>query len=745
MSSQTVYRTCNVCEAMCGLAMTVEEGRITGVRADKDDVFSRGHICPKGPAMREVLEDPDRVRVPLRRTGSSWKEISWDEALDETATRLRELRAKHGKDSVGIYLGNPNVHNHGAILGVQGFAKAVGTKNRFDANSQDANPKLFACMVMYGDQAAITIPDVDRTDYFLVLGANPAASMGSLMTLGDVRGRLAEVRERGGKIVLVDPRRTETAGWSDEHHFIRPGADAAFVLALLHVVFERGVNREAIAKQARGLEALEGYARAFSPERVAKAVGIPAETIRRIATDFASAKRAVAYGRVGTCTNEFGPTAIWLIEALNVVTGNFDSPGGLMFPSPAVDVANIGRAVIGNHYARWRSRVRGLPEFGGLLPAAVMAEEMETEGAGQIRGFVTLAGNPVLSTPNGERLAQALSKLEFMVSVDYYLNETTRHAHILLPPVHALERSHFDLVFHALAVRNTVKYSPRVVEPAPGAREDFSILYDLGMRLGGVRLGHPVLDRLARMAWKRGWSLTPDAIVDFALRIGPYGDRFLPKKNGLNLKKVKAAPHGIDLGPMVPSAKERVRTRDGLVDLAPAVFAPEMPRVERWLGERDEAELVLIGRRHLRTNNSWMHNVHSLVKGPDRSQLLMNREDAARMNLEAGQAVRVRSRVGVVTTNVLPTDDIMPGVVSLPHGYGHAAAASTMRIAGATAGANVNAITDDLLVEPILGTAILNGVPVTVEAVGAASSSASSSSSTSSSSSASSSSSVSSS
>jgi anaerobic selenocysteine-containing dehydrogenase len=718
MSSRTVMRTCNVCEAMCGLAITVDEqDRITDIRADKEDVFSRGHLCPKGPAMREVLEDPDRLKKPILRTANGWKEIAWDEALDLAASKLAGIKDRHGKDAVGLYLGNPNAHNHGAILALQGFARALGTRNRFDANSQDANPKLFACMVMYGDQAAITIPDVDRTDYFLMLGANPAASMGSVMTLGDVRGRLAEVRSRGGKIVLIDPRRTETAGWSDAHHFIRPGGDAAFLLALLHVLFEIGrVDERGLAATTRGVAELRAIAARFPPERVAESVSIPAATIRGIAHDFASAPRAVIYGRVGTCQNEFGPVASWLIEAINVLTNNFDRPGGAMFTSPAIDVARLGRAIIGNHYARWRSRVRGLPEFGGLLPAAVMAEEMETPGAGQVRGFVTIAGNPVLSTPNGERLATALSKLEYMVSIDYYMNETTRHAHLILPPMHALERSHYDLVFHALAVRNTVKYSEPVVPPQAGARDDFNILYELGMRLGGIKFGHPAIDRLARMAWKRGWRITPDHVLDLALRIGPYGDRFLPKR-GLNLKKVREAPHGIDLGPLQPSARERVRTEDGLVDCAPAVFVSEIERVDRWIEDTSRAELVLIGRRHLRTNNSWMHNVRSLVKGPDRSQLLMNRDDAERMRLVEGQEVRVRSRVGAVTTHVLPTDDMMPGVVSLPHGYGHAAAADSMRIAGATPGPNVNAITDDLLVEPILGTAILNGVPVTVERV----------------------------
>jgi anaerobic selenocysteine-containing dehydrogenase len=706
---------------MCGLSMTVEGGRITDVRADKEDVFSHGHLCPKGPAMREVLEDPDRIRRPMRRTGSGWKEIGWTEALDEAGSRLGEIRARHGRDAVGLYSGNPTAHNHGAILATQGFAKVLGSRNRFDANSQDANPKLFSCMVMFGDVLAIPIPDVDRTDYFLVLGANPAASMGSLMTLGDVRGRLGDVRARGGKIVLFDPRRTETADWCDAHHFLRPGGDAALLLAILHELYaSKRVDEARLEQTVRGVRELGTIAADFPPERVAEATGVAPEVIRAVARDFAAAERAVCYGRVGTCQNEFGPVASWLIDAINVVTGNFDRPGGAMFPKPAVSVSSMARKLVDVRYDRWKSRVRGLPEFAGQLPAAVMAEEMETPGEGQIRGFITIAGNPVLSCPNSERLSRAMEGLEHYVAIDYYLNETTRHAHLILPPVHALERAHYDLVFHALAVRNTAKYSERVVAPADAdARDDYAILYELGMRLGGMRFGHPAIDRAAKAAWKLGWSLSQETILDFALRTGPYGDRFV-KRKGLSLKKLRAAPHGIDLGPMLPSARDRVRTKDGRVDVAPPLLTREIPRVSAWLEPRDRAPFVLIGRRHLRTNNSWMHNARSLVKGPDRATLLIHVDDARRLNLTGGQTARITSRVGSVTAKVTPTEDIMPGVVSLPHGYGHAAVKDTMRVAGATPGPNVNTLTDDLYVEPVLGTAVLNGVPVVIEASDAA-------------------------
>jgi anaerobic selenocysteine-containing dehydrogenase len=538
-----------------------------------------------------------------------------------------------------------------------------------------------------------------------MLGANPAASNGSVMTLGDVRGRLKGIRERG-RIVLIDPRRTETAAWCDEHHFIRPGGDAALLAAILQVVFERGAKAPG---GATGFDELRAAVQPFSPERVATAVGIDAQTIRRIATEFIAARRAVVYGRVGVCQNPFGATASWLVEALNVVTGNFDREGGNMFPNPAVDVARLGRKLVGSSYGRWRTRVRGLPEFGGQFPAAVMAEEMETPGEGQIRAFVTLAGNPVLSVPNGERIARALAGLDFMVSVDYYLNETTRHAHIVLPPRHALERGHYDVVFHALAVRNTVKWSEPVVEADPGGREDWEILYELGMRLGGLRfgLGKPV-DRAAKWAWRAGLRLSPDRILDVALRTGPY--------RGLSLKKLRAAPHGIDLGPLVPASKDRVRTKDGNVQLAPPILIADLPRVAKWVDETRDGGLVLIGRRHIRTNNSWMHNCKSLVKGPDRAMLMMNPADADRLRLADGQQVRVTTRVGTVEARLERTDAVMPGVVSLPHGYGHAAAAEHLRVAGATPGPNINAVTDDHLLEPLTGTAVLGGVPVAVEA-----------------------------
>lgn len=713
--SERFHRTCNLCEAMCGLLVTVGGGRVTDVRGDPDDVLSRGHICPKAPALRDLQEDPDRLQKPMRRTERGFEPVGWDEAFAEATERLAAIQRRDGHDAVGIYIGNPTVHNHGAALMSQLLTLALGSKNRFDANSQDANPKLYACLSMYGDSLSLTVPDVDRTSFLLMLGANPAASNGSVMTLGDVKGRLRGIAERGGRFVLVDPRRTETAAWATEHVPIRPGGDAAFVAAMIATIFEQGlVDEPRVGAVARGLATLRDATRPFTPERVAGAVGIDAAKIRELAVSFAKAPTAVAYARIGICHSEHSATASWLVEALNVVTGNFDRPGGAMFPSPAVDLSGLAAQLGIGGAGRVRSRVRGLPDVGGQLPAAAMAEEMETPGPGQIRGFVTVAGNPVLSVPGSERLARALAGLEYYVAVDIYINETTRHANLVLPPCSPLERSHYDLVFHALAVRNTVKYSLPVLTPPADTRDDWDILSGLASGLVARRAGLPSLSGAASVL-RRVAGLDADKVVDLLLRSGPYGDKFLPWRDGLSLAKVAAAPSGIDLGPMVPSADKRVRTDDRHVRLAPADLVADLARVATWLEGPQRGALALIGRRHVRSNNSWMHNLPSLTKGPDRSALLMHPSDAARRGLAAGDRARVSTAAGSVTARVEITSDVMPGVVSLPHGFGHGPARDTLRVAGPLAGANANALTDERHVEPLTGTAILTGVSVDVE------------------------------
>ncbi len=696
---------CNLCEAMCGLKVTVEDGRVREVRGDPDDVFSHGHICPKGVAMRDLHDDPDRLRTPMRRvrgtarSRAAFEPVSWDEALSETADRISEVRAQHGRDAVAFYIGNPTVHSHRASLGVQTLALALRTHNVFNPNSQDSNPRLFACLHVYGDALSVPVPDIDRTDLLVMLGANPIASMGSMWALGDARARLSSVRKRGGRLVLFDPRRTETASICDEHHFIRPASDAAFLLALVHVMFdEHLVDAGAVDAVATGLRKLGRAARPFSPERVAAATGIPAATTRRLARELARTPRAAVYGRLGTCQTEFGPLASWLIEALNVVSGHFDREGGVMFPLPAADVSTLTRHLLPRTHGRWRSRVRGLPEFLDALPSAAMAEEIETKGPGQIRALVCFAGDPVLSTPNGPRLARALERLEHVVAVDFYMNETSRRADIVLPAMHVFESGNYELVLGAFAARPFARYSPPILPAPEGARDDWEILSELA-----ARITLPNTPKLGAWA-RRAGAKVPEAIVDLLLKTGRYR---------LSLAKLAEHPHGKDLGPLVPAARERVHTDDRRVHLAPDVFLRELPRLERWL-DAPSAPILLIGRRHMRSNNSWMHNLKPLVKGPSRAQLLMHPLDAAPRGIRTHTRVRIRSRAGQIEAEVEVTDGVRPGVVSMPHGFGHAEGG--LRLAGAL-GPNVNALTDDQEVEPVLGNSILSGLAVEVEAI----------------------------
>src|SRR6266851_5315303 len=486
--------TCMLCEAVCGLAVEMDGATVKGVRGDADDPFSRGHICPKAAAIADVQGDPDRIREPQRREGERWRAVSWDAALDEAGERLAAVQRKHGRSAVAFYLGNPSVHSYSAMLGVPFFSRALGTRTRFSATSVDQLPHMLAALEMFGHQLLLPVPDVDRTRFFLMLGANPRASNGSLMTAGGISRRLDELRERGGKLVVVDPRRTETAAEADQHFAIRPGTDALLLLAILHVLFEEGrADLRHLAPFTDGLASLREAAARFPPERVAERTGIPAREIRELARAFAAAPSAVAYGRVGASTQEFGGLAAWLVIALNAVTGNLDREGGFLFTSPAADLVGLS-ARMGDHghFAAWRSRVRSLPEFGGELPAATLAEEIDTPGDGRIRALVTFAGNPVLSTPNGARLERALSGLEYMVSIDLYRNETTRHANLILPTSFGFERDHYDVVFYTLAVRNAARYVKPLMPVPKGVRGDFEVLLDLALRIrrhGGGRRG----------------------------------------------------------------------------------------------------------------------------------------------------------------------------------------------------------------------------------------------------------------
>ncbi|MBL0171735.1 MAG: molybdopterin-dependent oxidoreductase [Gemmatimonadaceae bacterium] len=709
--------TCSLCEAMCGIVIETEGDRVIGIRGDPDDTFSRGHICPKAVALGDVHADPDRLRRPMVRYGTHWGEVSWEHAFDLVTKRLTEIQATHGANAVAVYAGNPTIHSLGASMFFPDFVRALGTKNRFSATSVDQLPHHLAAVTMFGHPLLIPIPDIDHTDHLLIFGANPAVSNGSLMTAPDVVKRLKAIRARGGRVVLVDPRRTETAALATEHHFVRPGADALVLLALLHVVFAERLERLGrVGDFTDGLDAVRALVATWTPERVAPLAGLSASAMRTMARDFCAAPRAVAYGRVGVSMQEFGALSCWLISVLNVVTGRLDAEGGSMFTRPAVDLVAGAGLYSGGRFGRWHSRVRGLPEFGGELPVAALAEEIETPGEGQVRALVTHAGNPVLSTPNGIRLDRALDGLEFMVSFDFYVNETTRHADVILPPAFALERDHYDTVFHVLAIRNTAKFSNAVFAPADGAKQDWEILSEMTSRL---RRGTPAEVEKARDGDAKRAVLGPRGMLNIGLRAGPYGAASGDVNGGLSLAALEASPHGVDLGALAPCLPDRLRTEAKRIALAPETIVADVARLERvWVADSSApvGALSLIGRRDLRSNNSWMHNSERLARGKRRCTLLMHSLDAAGRGLTDGTMVLVASRVGDVAVELETTEDIMPGVVCLPHGWGHGRPGVQMRVAQSHAGVSINDLTDDQRVDVLSGNAAFSGTLVTVVA-----------------------------
>ena len=722
-NNNTHYRNCNLCEAICGIEITVQapaNGNTNphlDIRGDKDDPFSHGFICPKAVALQDIHYDKDRLRHPVRRTANGWERIGWDEAFDEVARNLKRVHATYGRNSTATYLGNPTVHNYGAMLFAPGFIRSLRTRNRFSATSVDQLAHHVAGYLMFGHQLLLPVPDLERTKFFLILGANPAASNGSMMTAPGMPRRLQEIRERGGKVVLIDPRRNETAKLADQHLFIRPGTDVLLILALLHVIFEEGLTRLGhLASFTDGLDTVRAIVAEFPPDGVASTTGIASDQIRRLAREFAAADGAVCYGRIGVSTQEFGGVCQWLINVMNAVTGNLDTPGGAMFTLPAFDPITAAESMAPRgSFARWRSRVRQLPEFAGEFPVVTLAEEILTKGPGQVKALVTSAGNPVLSTPNGRELDRALASLEFMVSIDPYINETTRHAHIILPPTSPLERGHYDIAFHLLGVRNIAKFSPALFEPDVDARHDWEIFFALQTRMEAPG----AFGKVKRKLMKR--FLGPERMLDLGLRFGPYGGKLNPF-SGLTLRKLKAAPHGIDLGPLRSCLPGRLRTADKRIDLAPDVLVKDVERVKARFTDDAPAfpvngNLLLIGRRQLRSNNSWMHNSERLVKGKPQCTILMHPADAAHRQLASGQNVLVRSRVGSVEVPIEITEEMMPGVVCMPHGWGHDRPGIQLAVAQAHAGGSINDVTDDLAIDALCGTAAFNGVMVEVAKV----------------------------
>ncbi|MFI0818407.1 molybdopterin oxidoreductase family protein [Streptomyces sp. NPDC021098] len=739
--SRTALRICPLCEATCGLTLTIEDGAVTHARGDAQDVFSRGFICPKGASFGELDGDPDRLRVPLVRRDGQLREAGWDEAFAAVAEGFGAVLGAHGPQGTGVFIGNPTVHTVAGALYPPVLLGALRTPNLFTASTLDQMPKHISSGLLYGDAFAIPVPDLDRTDHVLMIGANPLDSNGSLCTAPDFPGRLRALRRRGGKLVVVDPRRTRTARLADRHVAIRPGTDALLLFAMVWVLFDEGlVAPGEVGAHLSGIEEVKGLAADFTPEAVAGVCDVPAAEIRTLAREFAAAPRAVAYGRIGSTTVEFGTLTSWLVDVLGALTGNLDRPGGMMFPLSATG-ARERVAAPGKGFAlgRWRSRVSGHPEARGELPAVALAEEIETPGEGRIRALLAIAGNPVLSAPDGDRLDRALAGLDFMVSVDPYLNETSRHAHVVLPPPPPSQSPHFDYVFNGFAIRNQVRYTRPAVPLEPGRMCETEILARLALCLSGQpdadpagvdamviesALGKAVADPTAPVYGRDTAELAArltgltgaERRLDMMLRLGPYGDGFGADTDGLTLEKVLAQPHGIDLGPLRPRLPALLKTRSGTVELCPEPIAADVERLRRALTARP-GELLLVGRRHLRSNNSWMHNVPALMGGSNRCTLQVHPDDAARLGLTSARLARVTGDGGELEVPVEVTDAVRPGVVSLPHGWGHGRPGTRLAVAEADPGVNVNQLIDGSRLDPLSGTAVLNGCPVRVTAL----------------------------
>jgi len=707
--NRTHYIACNLCEAICGLEIRLEDGQIKSIKGDKKDPLSKGHICPKAVALQDIHSDPDRLRAPIKRTASGWQKIPWKQAFDEVADGLKHVQQQHGKNAVAIYLGNPTVHNLDAMLFGPMFFRALNTENRYSATSVDQLPEQLVSLLMFGHGLLIPLPDLDRTGYHIIFGANPAVSNGSMMTAPGVTKRLKAIRTRGGKLVVVDPRRTETAAIADQHLFIRPGTDVWMLLAMLHVVFnERLLTLGPVAEFTRGLGEIETLVQDFTPEATAAITAVDPLQLRTLVREFCAAESASCYARIGVSAQQHGTLTQWLINVFNIVTGNLDIAGGTMFSKPAFEV--LSRKPSGKKgFADKLSRVRKLPDFNGEFPVATLAEEITTGGEGQIRALLTSAGNPVLSTPNGKRLDEALAGLDFMVSIDIYLNETSRHANIILPPLTTLERSHYDVVFQALAIRNGAKFTQPVFSTDREQRSDTQIFLELAWRM---QPGGPLAKAIGwlkkEILKKRGSGW----IIDKKLKQGPYY-----ASHGLDLTKLKQNPHGIDLGAMQACLPDRLFSGDKTINLAPEECVAGLTKLSESMPADCtslEYDLQLIGRRDPRTNNSWLHNSQRMVKGKQRCLVLIHPQDAAARNLHDGDMAVVRSRVGVIKIPVCVSEEMMPGVISIPHGWGHQMDGIQLKIAAEHAGVNTNILTDDYFLDSVSGNTALNGVPVSL-------------------------------
>jgi formate dehydrogenase len=722
MATEQHTTFCRICEAACGMVATVEDGRITKLRPDRDHPLSQGEACPKGVAMLEVHDDPDRVLHPMRRRadGEGFERVSWREAIADIGTRLRAVRDEHGGDAIGWYMGNPGAFSYSHPLWVKGFVDALGSKHYYTASSQDVSNRFAASALLYGSPALLPIPDLNRTKFLLVVGANPLVSHGSVLTAPRIRHQLDEIVERGGRVVVVDPRRSETAR-QYEHVPVQPDSDAQLLLSLLHVIFDEHLeDTAAITEQSTGTQLLRNAAAEHPPEATESATGVPADTVRALARDIAAAESAAIYGRTGSCLGRHGTLVSFLLDALGLVTGNLDRPGGLVFGRPVIALDEVAHRGGLDSYGKVHSRIGGFPDVLGAMPASLMAEEITTPGDGQMHALFVSAGNPVMSVPDGDKLTRALVELDLLVSIDLYVNETNKHADYVLPAATFLEREDLPIAFLGFYTTPFIQWTEPVVAPRGEARDEWETIDDIAGELGIVPLPIPQLRMLGRRLTR--W-LTPQRLVELLLRTSAQGDLFGLRRGKLNLDVLRKHPSGIVVDEQIATGvlRKRIYTRDKRVNLQPQQLREALDRL-RDLGGADsggEFPLRLIGLRELRSHNSWMHNSPMLMRGKRTHAARVHPDDAVAHGLSDGGGVRITSKHGSLEVAVKVTDEIVAGTVALPHGWGHHGG---WQVANAAGGANSNVLAGSAVedLEPLAGMAFLNGIRVKLEPIAAA-------------------------
>ena len=741
---EVIRRICPTCEACCGLVMEVDRDaqKIVSIKGDPDDHRSRGYVCAKSQAFNYIYEDQERLRHPVRKTDNGWEQISWSEALDTIATKFTEIRDTYGKDALSIYVGNPLGHDFAAGIYLQSLMASVSTERFFSAGTVDQHPQQMVCWGLIGHEWLFPVPDLARTDLFICMGANPVVSQGSILGTPDMESAMRDVQARGGRCIVIDPRRTETAEVADQHLFIQPGTDAYFLMAFANELFVReAVDLAHLADHIDNVSALRDAVSAYTPDNTAALTGVAASDLRTLVDDYLAADSAALYGRIGLCTQEFGLAAHWMLMVISLISGNFDTEGGMMLATAPTGDSGPGSPGEVKPYGRWHSRVRGVPETCGELPSSLMAEEITAPGH-EVHGLLTICGNPVLSVPRGDKIREALASLDFMVALDIYINETTSQADIILPSTVHPEHSNIDVTFQNFTTRNYVSYSPRTFEPEPELKDLGEIILEISARMSGLTrdemdgfIFQGMVDTVLKRAESAGVALSaeqvtdavtgetsPERFADLLIRSGPYGDWFGQRDDGISLERVKAHPQAsMDLGALQRRLPTMLRTPNQRIDLIHEVFANDLQRLREGFERRVNAssentasDMLLIGRRHIRDMNSWLHNLKPYVRGKNRCTARLHPSDATQLGLEEGGFARVTSNVGEAIVPIEITDEMMPGVISIPHGFGHIYADSAQtNAASILPGVSCNNLIDESLDEAS-STCVVNGVPVSV-------------------------------